>query len=174
MAWRDDLTTSINTFDRLILPILPRLVSGDFIRVEGRPEEIAQYLDQSIGIDAMIDKGGITYGLGSRIQIDTGVWDDFTIRCDRQSGHITELEKLRNAIKYDAMRPHLTMQAFVKNDELKSIGMARTRDIIDYIDGHECKTQWSHDDHGWAQFVIVDWDDMKKAGYKVNTLKWGR
>lgn len=169
MAWIDDLSSSMSAFDRLILPVLPKLVSGKYIRVEGRPEEIALYLDQSVGIDAMMDQGNVVYGLGSRIQIDSGVWDDFTIRCDRESGHITELEKLRNAIKNDGMRPHLTMQAFVVRDVLKSIGVARTRDIIDYINKTDCPVRRSFDGKGWAEFVIVGWDAMKKAGYKVNT-----
>lgn len=169
MAWQNDLEKSMDMFDRLILPVLPKLVRGQYIRVEGTQEEIAQMLDQRIGIDAMIDQGDVVYGLGSRIQLDTGVWNTFTIRCDRESGHITEFEKLQKAIANDGMRPHLTMHAYVEKNQLQSIGMARTRDIIEYIETHECPTRKSWDGK-WAEFIVVGWDKMLKAGYKVNVI----
>lgn len=169
MAWQNDLEKSMDTFDRLILPVLPKLVRGQYIRVEGTQEEIAQMLDQRIGIDAMIDQGDVVYGLGSRIQLDTGVWNTFTIRCDRESGHITEFEKLRKAIANEGMRPHLTMQAYVEKDQLQSIGMARTRDIIEYIETHDCPVRKSWDGK-WAEFIVVDWGKMLKAGYKVKLI----
>lgn len=172
VAWTDDLMRSMNTFDRLIKPVLHEMVKGKFIRVEGTAEEIAKILDEQIGIDAMINNNGLFYGLGSRIQIDSGVWDTFTIRCNRESNHITELEKLRKAIKFDAMRPYITMQAYVEDDCLKSIGVALTRDIVDYIDNHNCKKKVSRDGNGWAQFVVIPWDEMKKAGYKVKTKRF--
>lgn len=170
MAWREDLCKSTDAFDRLILPVLPMLVRGKYIRVEGTPEEIAQYLDQNIGIDAMLDCGNVTYGLGSRIQFDSGVWNTFTIRCSRESGHITELEKLRKAIQYDSMRPHMTLQAYVENNKLQTIGVAWTKDIIEYIDAHDCPIRTSFDGSKRAQFVFVKWDEMKDAGYVVRTF----
>lgn len=172
MAWFDDLEKSMDNFDTLIRPILPQLINGEFIRVEGSPEEIAQTLDKNIGIDAMIKTGDIYYGLGSRIQENSGVWNSFTIRCERESGHITELEKLRKAIARDAMRPHLTMQAYITHNELKSIAVARTKDIIEYIDTHTCKTNcsWDSETGSYARFVVVWWDDMKNAQYPIKIL----
>ena len=174
MAWRDDLTASMDVFNRLIKPVLEDVMKGEYIPVEGSPEEIAQLLDKRIGIDAMVDRGDTIYGLGSRIQIDSGVWDTFTIRCDRESGHITELEKLRKAIKADSMRPQITMQAYVENDTLKSLALARTVDIIRYIDTHDCPERRSYDGKGWAQFKVVHWDKMKAAGFGVKVLDYRR
>lgn len=163
-----DLDLSMSQFDELIRPVLPQLFgSCEFIRTEGSPEEIAKILDQNIGIDGLIKKGSVYYGLGSRIQSGSGVWNTFTIRKSRVSGHITELEKLRRAIKNDAMRPHFTMHAYVTNNELKSIGVVRTRDLVEYIDNHECKTRFAYD--GKAEFVYVNWGDISKE-YPVNVL----
>ena len=166
------MSASMDVFKRLIQPVLEGVLRGDYIPVEGSPEEIAQLLDKRIGIDAMIDRGNTIYGLGSRIQIDSGVWNTFTIRCDRESGHITELEKLRKAIKCDSMRPQITMQAYVENDELKTLALARTADIIRYMDDHDgdCPERFSRDKKGWAKFKVVYWDKMKAAGYGVKVL----
>lgn len=170
MAWRNDLEKSMDVFDRLILPVFPKLVRGEYIRVEGTDEEIAQMLDKHIGIDAMVDRDGIVFGLGSRIQINSGVWNTFTIRCDRESGNLTEFEKLKCAIENDAMRPHLTMQAYVENDRLQTVAVARTKDIIEYIETHpkECPVRKSFDGR-WAKFITVYWSRMRRAGYRVVT-----
>lgn len=172
MAWKDDLGKSMDVFERLIKPVLQDVMGGDYIPVEGSPEEIAQMLDKRIGIDAMIDRGNTIYGIGSRIQIDTGVWNTFTIRCDRESGHITELEKLRKAIRCDSMRPQITMQAYIEHDALKSLAIARTVDIIRYIDTHDCPERRSFDSKGWARFKVVHWDRMKAAGFSVKVLDY--
>lgn len=170
MQWRDDLNTSMDVFDRLVRPVLPRFVTGEIVRVEGSPEKIAELLDKRAGIDVLIDKGDFFCGLGSRIQIDSGVWNTFTIRCDRESGHLTELEKLRKAIENDAIRPNLTMQAYVEDGVLQSIAMARTKDIVEFIDNHDCPVRRSRDDKGWALFKVVYWRLMKEAGYRIKAL----
>lgn len=172
MAWMDDLSASMDVFNRLIKPVLEGTMRCQYIPVEGSPEEIARLLDQRIGIDAMVDKGSTIYGLGSRIQIDSGVWNTFTIRCGRESGHITELDKLRKAIKCDSMRPHITMQAYVEKNALKTLALARTADIVRYIDTHdaECPVRYSQDDKGWAQFKVVYWDKMQAAGFNVKVI----
>lgn len=170
MAWKDDLSVSMDAFRRLVKPVLEEIMKGEYIPVEGSPEEIAQLLDKRIGIDAMVDKGDTIYGLGSRIQIDSGVWNTFTIRCDRESGHITELEKLRNAIKRDAMRPQVTLQAYIENDTLQSLALAMTKDIIKYIDTHDVQERRSFDGNGWAKFKVVKWDEMIKDGYAVKVI----
>ena len=171
MAWDDDLALSMDVFDRLIRPVLPKLVRGECVRVEGREEEIAQMLDKQIGIDALIVREDATFALGSRVQINKGVWDTFTIRCERQSGHITELEKLKNAIKNEAMRPHLSMHAYVVDGELKSVAMARTKDIIEFIENNNCPERTAWDEHGWQKFKVVHWYKMQEQGYQVNIIK---
>lgn len=174
MAWTNDLAKSIGNFERYILPVLPKLVRGKYIRVEGTLEEIAEMLDKRVGIDAMIDQGDLVYGLGSRIQIDSGVWNTFTIRMERESGNQTELEKLRKAILNDSMRPHLTLHAYIENGKLQSVAVARTRDIIEYIDTHDCpvRRSWDADTQKWAQFAFVYWRDMIEAGYRVVALDY--
>lgn len=176
MAWKADLGKSMDVFNRLIKPVLQDIMGGEYIPIEGSPEEIAQMLDKRIGIDVMIDRGNTIFGLGSRIQIDTGVWNSFTIRCERESGHITELDKLRKAIKCDSMRPQITMHAYVEKGVLKSLGLARTKDIIRYIDTHdkECPLRRSFDGEKWAQFKVAYWDKMKAAGFSVKVLDYRR
>lgn len=158
-------------FQKHIKPILPKMITGDCIPVEGTDEEIAKMLDQRCGVDVLIDKGDLIFGLGSRIQIDSGVWNTFTIRCDRESGHITELEKLRKAIKNESIRPQFTLHAYIENDMLKSVAIARTRDIINYLDNNEkdCPERMSFDKESgkWAKFRAISWDKMKNHGYRV-------
>lgn len=168
VAWKDDLSASMDVFNRLVWPCLKEMChGGDYIPVEGSPDEIAQILDKQIGIDGMLKKGSGFYGVGSRIQIDSGVWNTFTIRCERESGHITELEKLRRAINNDSLRPQLTLQAYVERDALKSLAVAKTVDIVRYIDAQKCDERMSHDKKGFARFVVVPWDKFKQAGYGI-------
>lgn len=170
MAWQNDLGKSMDVFKRLIKPVLENARKGSaYIPVEGRPEEIAEILDQRIGVDVMIETEDAFFGLASRIQMDSGVWNTFTVRCGRESGNVTELEKLRKAIAKDSMRPQITMQAYVENDTLKTMAFARTKDIVDYIDTHECRENKSYDGKE-ARFKIVPWDKMKAAGYKVTVM----
>lgn len=166
MAWQNDLGKSMDAFKRLIQPELEDVMKGRYIPVEGRPEEIAELLDMRMGIDAMVESKDVFYGLASRIQIDSGVWNTFTIRSRRESGNTTELEKLRRAIKHDTLRPQITVQAYVENDKLKTMGLARTKDIVEYIDTHDCDGRTSNDGRK-VQFKIVPWDKMREAGYKV-------
>ena len=173
MSWFDDLDRSTDAFQSYIIPVLPRLILGKYKPVEGTPEEIAKMLDERCGIDGVIDRGDIIYALGSRIQIDSGDWRTFTIRCERGSGHITELEKLRKAIKNDALRPQFTLQAYIVDGTLRSVAVARTKDIIEFIDNYEakCQTKTSTDNMGRrACFKSILWRDMQLAGYKVNVL----
>lgn len=172
--WSEDLSKSIEIFDQLIHPVLsvllPKIGEFKYIRVEGSPEEIAQKLDQNIGIDALLETENITYALGNRIQINSGVWNSFTIRTERESGHITELEKLQNAVKKDAMRPNLTLQAYVIDNQLKSAAIAMTRHIIDFINKYDCPVKKTFDGK-WVSFKVVDWDRMQKKGYPVSIYK---
>ncbi len=169
-TWGNDLHKSMDMFDEHIIPFLHKLVGkyDEFVRVEGTDEEIAKRLDTQAGIDGLIKKNDMHYGLGSRIQVDSGVWPTFTIRCDRESGHITEFEKLIAAVKNDAVRPHFTMQAYIVNNELQAIAMIRTVDLVDYMKyyQYEIKEKTSYDKNGWARFKVIRWDDLFRHGYR--------
>jgi hypothetical protein len=162
----------MSAFDKYVLPILPKLIPGEITRVEGTDEEIAKILDKNIGIDLMLNNNEIYYGIASRIQINSRVWNTFTIRCWRDSGNKTELDKLREAIKNDAMRPHFTMQAYVVNDKLQTIAITKTKNIIDFIDKYPelCIKNDSFDGRRYAKFIAVKWGDMQKKGYEVRGI----
>lgn len=165
--WNEDLKKSMSAFDTYLLPVLPELLRGEYIRIEGREEEIAKMLDQQAGVDLMLKHREIFYGIGSRIQINSGVWDTFTIRCERESGHRTEYEKLKDAIANGGMRPTFTVHAYVVNGKLIRLGCAKTQDIIDWIEKNPKVIKRSKDDKGWAKFYVADWYRMREQNYTV-------
>lgn len=167
MAWDNDLEKSMSHFDKYVRPVLPSLLRGEYISVEGRVEEIAKLLDQQVGIDLMLKHKDLFYGIGSRIQFGDKAWNTFTIRCERESGHRTEYEKLKAAISSGAMRPSYTIHAYVNNDKLISLGCAKTKDIVEWIDANPKITRKSQDEKGWANFYVASWYSMRQQGYPV-------
>ncbi len=66
---------------------------------------------------------------------------------------------------------HDTMQLYVNtDDEPLSIGIARTADIMDFIDkGYARSGHTGYDQVRQATFFICDWSRMQDEGYAVRT-----
>lgn len=153
-------------------PIIKRLLNGgDILPVEGSDNEVCTMLDLTCGIDYFhVYQSGLTWGIGSRMQYKcVKGWDTFTVRMARESGVKTEYEKRRYAIEHHGQYPFLTMQGyFDKNDDLLSLAIARTVDVLECVEksiGYYKHT--GADKVGQAQFFVVPWAEMKNAGYKV-------
>lgn len=179
---KKDLSKSIERFNDIIKPKLQNLLKGSFLTVEGESSDIMkEILDTLAGIDSWhIDKLRGIRGIASRIQeIDTikypnsKPYNTFTIRNKRASGKSTEYEKRKYAIKNDYLYPFYTIQAYInlKDNSLMSCAIAKTKDIIEYIDKYKpIRRQTSIYQKGQANFWIIKWDDFKNKNFKIYIL----
>lgn len=158
-------------------PIIAQILNGgEIIPVEGDDNEVCKLLDMTCGTDylqAYKDKG-LVWGVASRIQtIKQGYkpYNTFTVRKARESGAVTEYEKRAYAIKHGGVYPFLTMQAYVdENDNFLSIGIAKTTDIMDFVEKGLADTNHTGKQQiGQAAFYVCRWSKMQENGYKVLT-----
>lgn len=165
------LSRSMNQFKVIVQPELREILKGEFEVIEGvTVDHLAKLLDTLSGIDAWhIDHLRGIRGIALRIQTGDKNWHTFTIRNKRSSGAKTEYEKRKNAIENGYLYPYLTVQAYIKSsDELLSFAVARTVDIIEYIDkGYSKKQHTGASQIGQAEFFVIDWYDFKRRGYKI-------
>lgn len=159
-------------------PIIEKLLRGGrLMAVEGSDNEVCRMLDLTCGTDyfQVYDERGLVWGIASRMQeIDTARYkrpfNTFTVRKARASGVKTEYEKRRDAIMRGGVYPYLTMQGYVdkQTGELMSLAIARTTDIMDYVDAGMTDTKHTGaEQKGQAEFFVVKWDRFKQAGYGI-------
>jgi len=162
-----DMRKSANSFKKVVWPKIKHWFgSGDLEPVENVTDvNMAKMLDMYSGIDAWYieaEKG--IRGIGSRVQQGPKTWDTFTIRESRHTGTRTEFEKLCNAIDNDWLYPHWFIQAYVNNGVLLTAALAKTEDIIKFINNHpDCPTRPTSN----ATFFYITWHEFSKK-YKVN------
>lgn len=141
------------------------------MQMEGRNDsELAILFDTQSGIDGwQVHQLGLR-GIASRIQI--GDYRTFTVRMTRDSGGKTEYEKRLQAITSERgwLYPEITVQAYSANKEngpILSIGVARTNDIMKFIElGLHTMNRTTN-----ATFAVCAWDRMISKGYRVWTYK---
>ena len=157
-------------------PVIEQLLKGRMVAVEGDTNEICQMLDKTCGTDyfQVYEEHGLVWGVASRMQeIDTArfkrPFNTFTVRKGRKSGAKTEYEKRKDAIKNGGVYPYLTMQGYFDKQDghLMSLGIARTVDIMEFIDsGHAETRRTGWEQSGQAEFYVVRWEDFKQK-YKL-------
>lgn len=165
------------------------LGGGALMQMEGSPDsKLATVLDTLAGVDAwQIMKTGMR-GIASRVQtVPNGSkpFNTFTVRLARESGASTEYEKRRYAIDSwgedvsftgcrELLYPAITIQAYAHawDGPVVSIGMAYTRDVIDfvtqYLNGENngaFKREVTHG--GAATFIACPWAKMQERGIRV-------
>jgi hypothetical protein len=149
-------------------PIIKNLLNGGrIIRIEGSDEEICKFLDTKCGTDYFqyYQYYDLTVGVASRVQYGKN-WRTFTVRKERESGNLTEFEKRKVAIENGGIYPFLTMQIYVVDGDINGIGIAKTKDLIEYIEsGYANVTHTRSDKIGQAGFYYCQWDDFKEKGY---------
>lgn len=159
-------------------PYIENMLGGKLKAVEGDENEICQLLDQTCGTDYLqvyTDKG-IVWGVAARTQeIDTArfqrPYNTFTVRKARASGVKTEYEKRRDAINNGGIYPYITVQCYFdkQTQELMSLGIARTVDIMDYVDsGLADVMHTGAAQNGQAEFYVVRWEKFS-ARYRLLT-----
>jgi hypothetical protein len=168
-VYKDTNETAI-IFDKLLKPKLVDLLGGDVENIENnKKDKMSMAFDRYAGIDAWLIKGdeGIR-GIASRIQFGNTNWRSFTIRKERETGHITEFEKRKYAIEHNWIYPYWIIQAFISKDKQKILGfaVAKMQDIIEIINRDLCYERKSGDDQiGKTSFYVIDWDIIKNNNY---------
>lgn len=161
----DDMHRSMNYIHRYKSDLLSAMKAIDLIPCEGSDEEIAQFLDVSCGIDyiRVSKRGQLAQGVGCRFQADVP-YRTITIRKERESGAMTELEKRKLAIEHGGIYPYYTMHAYVdtKKDWIDRLAIAKTEEIVEYcLQGKASVQHTCWDKDGQAFFYVVDWEKYK-------------
>ena len=172
----NDMSASVRRLMKAKPIIKKMLGGGDIVQVEEIDNEVCGMLDKSAGIDyfqVYEDKGkqpGFSWGLASRFQVGKS-WDTFTIREERESGVATEYDKRKKAIEKNGVYPYLTVHGYVSDDGLeviKSMAIARTKDIFECIDANLCwRSHTKADKVGQAGFIAVSWNTVIEHGYPI-------
>ena len=173
-AVSEDMKRSTENVNGAIKPIVEKLLSGwKLMQVEGKDDEVCKLLDMSCGVDYLLhsEKSGVILGLSSRVQYEEN-YRTFTVRKERESGALTEYEKRTQAMTSGGIYPYYTIQAYMKDGEVKGLGITKTSDLIEYIKkGYADEKETGMNRIGQAKFYVCHWDDMKIKGYKVIEYK---
>lgn len=154
---------STKVFNKVI-PLLETEFNGKIINLEEQTDKIATIFDYKCGVDGLLVHNAGVYGIAHRVGYDVA-WNTFTIRVKDSSGAKTEIDHLNS----DGIKPYYHVQSYVKGDVLLSMAIARTIDIVDYIEKYSppIKTASKSGD----QFTVIKWSDFKSAEYKIKILK---
>lgn len=158
--WSVDNEDSVRAFESIQRTVVPKLISGEIIRVEKQDNEILITIDQKSGIDYIrSDETGLQ-GIAWRAQWGDRAWNTFTIRYKRHSGAETEYEKRMRQIREGYLYPAFTMQGYFDDRHINnplSVGIVKTIDLYRMIVSHPELTHRNHSDN---QFVFVRWQDI--------------
>ena len=167
----NDMNKSSIIVKEKINPIIETLRPGwRVFSIEGEENTLSKILDMNCGLDYLLHSKNfeLVYGIASRIQYGVN-YRTFTVRKTRESHTKTEYEKRKISIACDSIYPKYTMQAYIVDNEVQSLAIIQTKDLIEAIE--LCRysdIKKTHSDKvGQAEFYICKWDDLKKY-YKVN------
>src|SRR5688572_6212169 len=102
---------------------------------DGERYSIGHLLDTHADIDALIIDGGLTHGVGLRIQCHDE-WQTFTFRLSRENGQRTQWEKLVAAVDRGGMYPTRTVHAYIRSGGKIVFAIARTRELVQWVQAH--------------------------------------
>lgn len=169
----NDMGWSSKLFMSQIFGLISKSIGGGYpLAVESSADPLRRQLDVEAGIDFwQVLEDGQMRGIASRVQITKKPMNTFTIRFRRDSGLKTEFAKRRDAIKANSgyLFPHLTVHAYAmsKIGMVSSIGIARTKDVIEYCMKYSPAVLACEN----AEFLVCPWDDMIARGYQVQVLE---
>ena len=169
--FKSDFKWSSEVFYEYIWQFIKPHLNGEIVKLENvvYSSDVEKTLDALAGIDCWhVTDGYIVRGIASRIQITQYPYNSFTIRLSRDNGNMTEYEKRKFAITNandGCVYPHFTIQSYIasKSGPLLSCGIAKTRDVIKFIDNELHYTRRTSN----ATFAVCEWDRMIEYGYDV-------
>lgn len=130
--WKCDLNNSIIAIESIRKTILPKIIKGNILTVEGCNNEILMLLDERSGIDYIRHDNEGLQGIAARVQFGCS-YESFTIRYKRTTGTMTEYEKRLKQIQQGYFYPAFTLQAYfdsIKELNLLSISIMTTIDLF--------------------------------------------
>ena len=148
----------------MTIPFIERELGGKIINLELQDDQISKILDQKCAIDGLLIHTKGVYGLAHRVGYNYD-WHTFTIRIEDSESSCTEI----NHLKSTGLKPKYHIQSYIKGDVVLSMAIAKTEDLVDYIEKYDpkIKTCSSSGD----KFAIIDWYNFKSVGYKIKILK---
>ena len=179
--WKRELEISASFNKRFVLPMVQEWLQSKIESVEDARADhrIIKLLDSFAGIDAIeVNPNKGIRGIALRCQWISNVrFDSFSVRTVRASGANTEFGKrLFQLISNQGwLYPELTVQSYfqktgkVRTEKLLSIGMARTRDIFQFIQLGERVQRFTAQDGN--QYTAVPWDAMREDGYDIKIYR---
>ena len=147
-----------------IIPIAEQQLNGKIISIEQNDDQITKLLDTKCGVDGLLIHNKGVYGIAHRVGYDVA-WNTFTIRIKDSSGAKTEIDHLCS----NGIKPYYHIQSYVKGDVLLSMAIAKTDDIVDYIEKYSPPIKTAN--KSGDKFTIIKWSDFKSANYKIKILK---
>lgn len=162
--WDKDAGKKSALMFNLTIPLIERELGGKIINLELQDDQISKILDQKCAIDGLLIHTKGVYGLAHRVGYNYD-WHTFTIRIEDSESSCTEI----NHLKSTGLKPKYHIQSYIKGDVVLSMAIAKTEDLVDYIEKYDpkIKTCSSSGD----KFAIIDWFEFKTAGYKIKVLK---
>lgn len=148
----------------MTIPIIEQQLNGKIITIEQNNDYLSQLLDKKCGVDGLLIHNKGVYGIAHRVGYNKD-WSTFTIRVKDSSGAKTEIDHLCST----GIKPYYHVQSYIKGDIILSMAIARTNDIVDYIEKYSPPvkvTPTSGD-----KFTIIKWSDFEAAGYKIKIIR---
>lgn len=166
MSAVEAIKRSSHTFQHVVWPAISDIFGGaQIIPVETVTDsEMTRMLDVYAGVDMWMVLGDLMYPVASRVQYGPTAWDTFTVRYSLASGNRTEYQKRRESIDRGSLYPRITMQAYVHDDRLLSVGWIRTDTLINLCERHMAQIRTAP---GGNQFIWVDWNQCDPGAVTV-------
>lgn len=166
--WRADLSNAVAALESIRETILPKIITGRILTVEGSDNEVLILLDEFSGIDYIKHDSEGLQGIAARVQFGSN-YESFTIRYKRASGVVTEYEKRLKQIREGYFYPTLTMQAYfdnVNDKNLLSVSIMRTDDLFAEIERNPKARTFTNAKDGNI-FKALFWRDIPKDLIKI-------
>lgn len=153
--YQSDQSAANDLYQRHLLPALADDLCAGITLASG---DTGEQLDRLADIDAIASNAAGTWGIGWRIQV--GSWDTFTIRLSRNSGTLTQFEKISRAIRNGNLYPKLTCHAYLDGEMLR-YAVAQTRELWAWIETHRNTPLVEVRRTSNAAFLVVRFDDVE-------------
>lgn len=145
--------------------------------IEGdKTDSFKLFTDIVCGVDYYIIRDdNVSYTLATRTQVikpGQSPYNTFTVRHSRNNGAKTEYAKYSKAIREDGVYPSRLLQIYYeeRTDRILSFALARTRDVVKYIDdglSYVSKIP-GHGMDGQNSFYVIDWKALQNRGCLVH------
>jgi len=173
-----EMRKSNQIFFNIVLPQIKNILKGNIYSIEcSNKDGVKEKLDMEAGFDFILSQPNkCINGIANRVQyIKPGKnpFNTFTVRYKLESGRPTEYQKRKYAIKHECLYPKYTIQSYVEKgtNKLLSCSIARTKDIIDFIDkGFSIDGKTGKNQLDNTEFKIIPWSKLFFTGYPIKSI----